>query len=125
MKTNWNYTIARGAGSGVLELNNGVGVATVSASSGNHTLSAPLELHSDLAVSGAAGGLLTVSGGISGTGGSKTLTKTGGGTLILDGALTFSTLTTNAGRTNLNATLASASINNVGGILNVNADATY
>ena len=33
-------------------------------------------------------------------------------------------LTSNAGRTNLNATLANASIHNVGGILSVNADAT-
>ena len=52
------------------------------------------------------------------------VTKNGAGTLTLTGAQDYAFLTTNAGRTNLNATLADASIHNVGGILNVNADAT-
>ena len=51
------------------------------------------------------------------------VTKNGPGTLTLTGAQNYAFLTTNAGRTNLNAMLANANINNVGGILNVNADA--
>ncbi len=52
------------------------------------------------------------------------VTKNGAGTLTLTGAQNYAFLTTNSGRTNLNAPLANAAINNVGGILNVNASAT-
>ena len=51
------------------------------------------------------------------------VTKNGAGTLTLNGNQNYAFLTTNAGRTNLDATLANASINNVGGILNVGANA--
>ena len=101
-----SYTIANTT-TEVLKLNNQLNsaVATVTNSAGNHTISAPVELHSSVAVSVAAGSQLTVSGTI--TTGTGTLTKDGAGTLALSGANTHSGATVVSGGTlalgNLNA----------------------
>jgi hypothetical protein len=58
------------------------------------------------------------------TGGNRSLTKTGAGTLVLSGALSFAVLNTNDGTTNLNSVLANATINDNGGKLNINASQT-
>ena len=57
-------------------------------------------------------------------GGNSSLTKTGAGTLVLSGALSFAVLNTSAGTTDLNSALANATINASGGKLNINANQT-
>ena len=103
-----------GAGvvTGITVTNPGIGYTSVSAVNllgGGFATPASVDLASVIP------GANVVTGGV---------TKDGSGTLTLTGAQNYASLTTNAGRTNLNATLASAAINNVGGILNVNASAT-
>jgi hypothetical protein len=43
-----SYTLAQGAGNGLLKLDNGGGTASVTDGNGEHTISAPIELHSTL-----------------------------------------------------------------------------
>ena len=66
---------------------------------------------------------LTVPNAITGSAGSL-VRQDGTGTTTINGALFFPQLDVNAGRLNLNSTLANAVINDNAGILNVNADAT-
>jgi hypothetical protein len=115
-----SYTLAQGTGSGLLKLDNGVGTASVAADNGDHTISAPIELHSDVAITVSAGDTLTVSGGIIETGGAKTLTKFGDGTLILAGTLSYSTLMTNAGTTDVEGLLG-----NGASVVNANAATNF
>ena len=104
------YTLARNS-TETLTLNNGTSDATVTVTSGTHTISAPVSLASNLAVSVTGGSdSLSVSGGISESGGSRALTKTGAGTLTLSGTNSYSGLTTiDAG------TLAISSADNLSG----------
>ena len=100
------YTLAR-ATTEVLKLNNTLNsaAATVTNSGGTHTISAPVELDSNATVSVTnANDLLTLSGNISQSG-THSLTKTGLGTLNLNGAQSYDTLAANAGTTNVNGSL--------------------
>ena len=63
-------------------------------------------------------------GDVNQSGGDSSLTKTGAGTLILSGSLSFAVLTTSDGTTNLENALADATVNANGGTLNVNVDQT-
>ena len=58
------------------------------------------------------------------SGGNRSLTKTGAGTLVLSGALNFAILNTSAGTTDLESALTNATINDNSGIVNVHADQT-
>lgn len=88
--TDGGYTLAKGSG-GSVTLNNGGNAATMTATSGSHTISADVNLASDVNASVASGGALAVSGNISG---SKNLTKGGLGILNLSGTSTYSGATT-------------------------------
>jgi len=97
--------IASGTGTNALTLNasGGTGI-TVAAGSGANAISANVVLGANQTWTNNSTSLLTVSGGVSGTGG---LTKAGAGTLELDGTVanTFSGLTTvSAGVLRLNKT---------------------
>ena len=61
---------------------------------------------------------------VSQSGGNFSLTKTGAGTLVLSGALSFAVLNTNEGTTNLDSELTNGTINDNGGKLNINASQT-
>ncbi len=76
-----SFTIAAGSG-GVLHLANGGSRARITVSSGSHTISAPVELDSNLTVLPAAGSQLTISGGITGA---AVLTVDDRGKVILSG----------------------------------------
>jgi hypothetical protein len=79
-----SYTITPGTG-GTLHLNNGADVATVNvAAAAAQTISAPLALDSNLAITVAKGGFLTLSGPFSGNG--HSLSVSGLGTVVLSGA---------------------------------------
>ncbi len=97
--TGGSHTIAPGTG-GTVTLNNGASTATVTASVGSHSITAPVQLGSNLsaAVTSAAD-TLTLSGGITGAG--KTLTKTGAGKLVLGGVQNYATLNANGGLTDI------------------------
>jgi autotransporter-associated beta strand protein len=79
------YTIDQGSGGGLtLQGSNG---ATVSVLAGSPTINAPLHLASNTTFNAAAGATITITGP---TDGGSGLTMTGGGTLVLDAANTFS-----------------------------------
>jgi autotransporter-associated beta strand protein len=78
------FTISAGSG-GSLIFNNGGSAANVTVSQGSHTISTAVQLQSNTSI-GITAGALTMSGVISGGG---SLTKTGGGTLTLGNANTF------------------------------------
>ncbi len=87
-----SYVISPSGASTLILLNsNTAGSATISNSGGNNTINAPITLGSNLSVSAATGSLLTIAGGISGSG---AVTQMGPGTLILTGANTYSGATT-------------------------------
>ncbi len=89
-----SYTIAPGSG-GTLQLSNGSSSATIEDAAGNHSITAPVALSSNLTVDIAAGDTLTIAGAISGLG--KSLTKMGAGSLVLGGANSFTGGTTVSG----------------------------
>ena len=74
-----NYTIAQGSG-GSLTIDNSGSDAQFSNLTGNHTISAPVVLNSNLNVEPTAGSSLTISGAISGAG---AITNSQAGTLVL------------------------------------------
>ncbi len=67
------YTISAGS-AGTLTFNNGGGSSQLTVAGGRHVISAPLILAGNLTVSPSAGAALDISGGISETGGSQSLT---------------------------------------------------
>jgi autotransporter-associated beta strand protein len=76
------YTIAQGTGS-TLTLDNGTSSASITDSGGSHTISAPITLNSNLAITVSSATNTLTLGNISGT--SATLTKSGAGNLALTG----------------------------------------
>ena len=96
-----SYTIARGTG-GTLNLDAGAGTAAIAVMSGNHTIAAPVTLASSINIAQSAGSSLTVSGAIGESGGSRGLTQSGPGLLVLAGPNSYS------GDTNVNAGVLSA-----------------
>jgi autotransporter-associated beta strand protein len=107
------------AGGGGLKLDNGDSNATVTNSAGNHLISAPVELRSNasVAVSG-AGDVLAITGAVTQSG-TRSLTKTGDGTLNLGGNQLYDTLTTTGGVTNIDGVLGAGA-----GTASVQANAT-
>jgi hypothetical protein len=107
------------AGGGGLKLDNGASNATVTNSAGNHLISAPVELRSNasVAVSG-AGDVLAITGAVTQSG-TRSLTKTGDGTLNLGGNQLYDTLTTTGGVTNIDGVLGAGA-----GTASVQANAT-
>jgi autotransporter-associated beta strand protein len=81
-----SYTINQGSG-GSLTLQGGGNSATISVLAGSHTISAPVHLVSNTAVSVAATTMLTITTSIDGSG---SLTTTAAGKLVLAAANTFS-----------------------------------
>jgi fibronectin-binding autotransporter adhesin len=74
-----SYTIAQGTG-GNLTINNDTSSASINVIAGNHTISAPVALTSNLTFTAASASSLTFSGAVSGT---SDITKSGAGTLVL------------------------------------------
>jgi len=90
-----SYTVAAGTG-GTVHLD-ATGTATVTNSSGNNTISAPVELDSAAATSVAGGSTLTLSGTVSDSG-TQTLAINGPGNTVLSAANTYhGTTTVNSG----------------------------
>src|SRR5438270_12615554 len=88
------YTIA-GSGANHLTMQTSSGPATITVSSGSHTIAAPITLMSDLSVAVTpAASILTMSGDLTATG--KSVTKDGNGTAELKN-VRASNLTINAG----------------------------
>ena len=77
-----SYTLAQGSG-GTVKLDNAGSNATISSLASTHTISAPVEMHSNTVTSVITGSSLAISGQITETGGARSLTKSGGGTLTL------------------------------------------
>jgi autotransporter-associated beta strand protein len=106
-------------GGGTLQLDNGATAATVTNSAGTHRISAPVELRSNVtvAVTG-AGDSLAITGTVTQSG-TRSLTKTGAGTLTLNGDQLYNTLVTSGGTTNINGVLGTGT-----GTASVQANAT-
>jgi autotransporter-associated beta strand protein len=82
------YLLAQGSG-GAITLDNGASPVTVTVTHGSQTISAPLELLSDVAFAPASGGSLTVSGDIDDSGSGKNLAVTDAGSVTLSGTNTY------------------------------------
>jgi arabinogalactan endo-1,4-beta-galactosidase len=105
-----SYTLAAGTG-GTLTLDNGgaSATATITDAGGTHTISAPLQLNSNLSVTVSnAGDTLKIAGPVSGNG--KALTVSGNGIVSLSSPIAISSLTINAGAT-LDMTGSTVTIN--------------
>jgi autotransporter-associated beta strand protein len=81
--------VIKPSSSGSLALSNTAGAATIG-NGGNNTIAAPIVLQSNLDVSSSANGVLTISGAISESGGSCSLTFSGPGELVLSGSNIYS-----------------------------------
>lgn len=97
--------VINNTGGGTLKLDNGAGAATVTNSGGTHGIGSAVELASNttVAVSGATD-VLSLTGSITQSG-SRSLTKTGAGTLNLSGTQGYDMLITSAGTTNIGGPL--------------------
>ena len=92
-----------------------------SATPGTVTLSS-VALAADSSIGGT--GDITIASALVESGGARTLTKVGSGTLTISGPQSYSSLLVNEGRTNLNSPLSNATITDAAGaLLNVNANA--
>ena len=99
------YTIAGGVAD-VITLADGAGTPEISVTLGSHTISAPVVLGQNANVSAGVGTTLTISGGING--GTNSLTKTGAGTVNLDGPQSYAALNATAGTTTVDGAVGSA-----------------
>ena len=99
------YTIVGGVAD-VITLADGAGTPEISVTLGSHTISAPVVLGQNANVSAGVGTTLTISGGING--GSNSLTKTGAGTVNLDGPQSYAALNATAGTTTVDGAVGSA-----------------
>ena len=107
-----SYTLSRSTGdsSSFLTLSNSNGM--VVSDTGNNTIAVPVTLAGNVSFSPTAGSTLTVSGAISQSpsGTSRTLTVSGGGTLVLSGSNTYTGATAvNSGNLAVNGSLSSSS----------------
>ena len=87
-----SYTISPGTSipsSTLILANQGSSAATITVSAGNHSITAPVEMDSNVTLSAASGSGLNISGQISESGGAKSLTKTGAGILTLSASNTY------------------------------------
>ncbi len=120
-----SYTISRAAGDSTSTLTlTGTGTSfPLTNSGGNHTIAVPVVLGSSLSVSAVPGSSVTVSGPISETNPGTSVTLTGGGTLVLGGANTYSGSTAISAGT---MKLAGAFANNIAAspTISVNSGAT-
>jgi autotransporter-associated beta strand protein len=82
------YTITAGS-AGTLTFDNSGSISQLNVTSGSHAISAPVILAGNLAVTVSGGSTLDISGSISETGGSQSLTLDGPGTLQLAGTNSF------------------------------------
>jgi autotransporter-associated beta strand protein len=124
-----SYSISPGTSvpTSKLIMNNLASTATITCSTGNNTIAAPVELRSNLTINSATGAGLNISSPISESGGTKTLTKTGEGTLVLSGANTYTGITTvSAGALQLsggsNRLSTSGAFSITGGVLDLDAN---
>lgn len=103
------------------------GTPTYTFGSGNATPGTVTRSSVSLAADSSIGGTgdIAIASSLSESGGAKTLTKVGTGTLTISGPQPYSMLLANEGRTTLNSSLSNATITDAAGaILNINADAT-
>jgi autotransporter-associated beta strand protein len=118
-----SYNLAPGTG-GSLTLNNGSSAALINVEYGNHTISAPVSLASNVTIAvGQANNVLTISGNISGPGGitlGATATALSAGTVVLSGSNNYGGGTTVEGGTLVvaaNGALADGNVTISGGTL--------
>jgi autotransporter-associated beta strand protein len=87
-----SYTISPGTSipsSTLILANQGSSAATITVLAGNHSITAPVEMDSNVTLSAASGSGLNISGPISESGGTKFLAKTGNGILTLSASNTY------------------------------------
>ncbi len=87
-----SYTIAQGAGGGSLILDNAGAAAIINVSAGNHSISAPISLASDLNIVQNSGGTLRVTGPLNDSA-AHAIAKSGSGTAEISGSPTLGTNT--------------------------------
>ena len=83
-----SYTIAQGAGGGSLILDNAGAAAIINVSAGNHSISAPITLASDLAIVQNSSGTLRLTGPLNDSA-AHAITKSGSGTAEISGSPTL------------------------------------
>ncbi|MGO9115610.1 MAG: autotransporter-associated beta strand repeat-containing protein [Thermoguttaceae bacterium] len=122
-----SYTLSRSSSDSTSTLTlAGTGATAVLANNGgNQAIDVPVILGASLNVSAASGATLTINGPVSETGGSQSLSLSGGGTLVLAGSNTYSGGTTigsgllQAGNNSALGASAAALAVNTGGTLDV------
>jgi hypothetical protein len=87
-----SYTIAQGAGGGSLILDNAGAAAVINVSAGNHSISAPITLASDLNITQNSSGTLTLSGALNDAAG-KQINVSGSGTTAIIGSVNLGNAT--------------------------------
>jgi hypothetical protein len=100
------FSVSGGAADTVT-MDNGSSPATIGATAGTNTISAPLNLQSSTQVTAASGSTVTLTGNISGI---QTLTTSGLGTVNLDGQQNYAALNANAGTTNVDGSFSSGAV---------------
>ncbi len=119
--TGGSYDLS-GSGASSLQLANSGSSASISVASGASAIDAPVVLGDNLNVTAAGGTGLTITGPISEIGGSRSLTLSGGGSLILSGTNTYTGSTiVSAGTLLINSANALAG----GGSLTIGAGGTF
>ncbi len=78
------------ASSNYLVLSSTAALAAINNAAGDNTIAAPINLESNLSVSTTTSSILTIDGDVSESGGSRSLTLTGGGELVLSGSNSYS-----------------------------------
>jgi autotransporter-associated beta strand protein len=113
------FTI-QSSGAGSLTFNNGSGTATVTATAGQHVISAPVVLASQTALNVSSGASVTLSGTISSAMATPAIHLNGSGTVTVASSASFNftnvgTINVNSGVLNLNTAAGTGSLNvNVG-----------
>jgi autotransporter-associated beta strand protein len=117
-----SYTISPGTSipsSKLILANQGSSAATVTVAAGNHSITSPVEMDSDVTLSAASGSSLNIQGQLSESGGARALSKTGSGILTLSASNSYTGATQiNGGVIELTSAgqiSASSSISTAGG----------